>query len=224
MLDKFTARARKVVLIAREEATRLHHDAVGTEHILLGLIREGEGGAALVLRKFGLSLEMVRRQVEKLVPPGGGMRTVGDIPFTARAKSVIGHAVEESGLLNHNYVGTEHLLLALIREGEGVAARVLTELGADHERAKREVMKALGACACAGGAVAGRGRWGQDTTADDQWFDGVGVDGGMVGLARGIVSVWPGRVVDASWTGRRDHEEARSSRDASLLPSGHASS
>ncbi|HUU57533.1 MAG TPA: ATP-dependent Clp protease ATP-binding subunit [bacterium] len=144
MLDKFTARARKVVLIAREEATRLHHDAVGTEHILLGLIREGEGGAAIVLRKFGLSLEMVRRQVEKLVPPGGGMRTVGDIPFTARAKSVIGHAVEESGLLNHNYVGTEHLLLGIIRETESVAVKVLTHLNVDPDDLRLEVISNLG--------------------------------------------------------------------------------
>jgi ATP-dependent Clp protease ATP-binding subunit ClpC len=153
MLDKFTARARKVVLIAREEATRLHHDAVGTEHILLGLIREGEGGAALVLRKFGLSLEMVRRQVEKLVPPGGGMRTVGDIPFTARAKSVIGHAVEESGLLNHNYVGTEHLLLGIIRESESVAVKVLTHLNVDPDDLRLEVISSLGS-----GEKAARGR------------------------------------------------------------------
>jgi ATP-dependent Clp protease ATP-binding subunit ClpC len=153
MLDKFTARARKVVLIAREEATRLHHDAVGTEHILLGLIREGEGGAALVLRKFGLSLEMVRRQVEKLVPPGGGMRTVGDIPFTARAKSVIGHAVEESGLLNHNYVGTEHLLLGIIREAESVAVKVLTHLNVDPDELRLEVISSLGS-----GEKAARGR------------------------------------------------------------------
>jgi ATP-dependent Clp protease ATP-binding subunit ClpC len=145
MLDKFTARARKVILIAREEATRLHHDAVGTEHILLGLIREGEGGAATVLRKFGLSLEMVRRQVEKLVPPGGGMRTVGDIPFTARAKSVIGHAVEESGLLNHNYVGTEHLMLGIIRETESVAVKVLTHLNVDPDDLRLEVISSLGA-------------------------------------------------------------------------------
>jgi ATP-dependent Clp protease ATP-binding subunit ClpC len=144
MLDKFTARARKVVLIAREEATRLHHDAVGTEHILLGLIREGEGGAAIVLRKFGLSLETVRRQVEKLVPPGGGMRTVGDIPFTARAKSVIGHAVEESSLLNHNYVGTEHLLLGIIRETESVAVKVLTHLNVDPDDLRLEVISSLG--------------------------------------------------------------------------------
>ncbi len=144
MLDKFTARARKVILIAREEATRLHHDAVGTEHILLGLIREGDGGAATVLRKFGLSLEMVRRQVEKLVPPGGGMRTVGDIPFTARAKSVIGHAVEESGLLNHNYVGTEHLLLGIIRETESVAVKVLTHLNVDPDDLRLEVISSLG--------------------------------------------------------------------------------
>jgi ATP-dependent Clp protease ATP-binding subunit ClpC len=144
MLDKFTARARKVILIAREEATRLHHDAVGTEHVLLGLIREGEGGAATVLRKFGLSLEMVRRQVEKLVPPGGGMRTVGDIPFTARAKSVIGHAVEESGLLNHNYVGTEHLLLGILREGESVAVKVLTHLNVDPDDLRLEVISSLG--------------------------------------------------------------------------------
>jgi ATP-dependent Clp protease ATP-binding subunit ClpC len=145
MLDKFTTRARKVILMAREEAARLHHDAVGTEHILLGLLREGEGGAASVLRKFGLSLEMARRQVEKLVPPGGGMRTLGDIPFTARAKSVIGYAVEESGLLNHSYVGTEHLLLGIIKEGESVAVKVLLHLNVDLDDVRAEVVAGLGA-------------------------------------------------------------------------------
>jgi len=145
MLDKFTARARKVILMAREEAARLHHDAVGTEHILLGLLREGEGGAAAVLRKFGLTLDMVRRQVEKLVPPGGGMRTMGDIPFTARAKSVIGYAVEESGALNHNYVGTEHLLLGILKEGECVAVKVLAHLNVDLDDLRIEIVASLGA-------------------------------------------------------------------------------
>jgi ATP-dependent Clp protease ATP-binding subunit ClpC len=144
MLDKFTARARKVILLAREEATRLHHDMVGTEHILLGLVREGEGGAAHALKKFGLSLEVVRRQVEKIVAPGGGMKIVGDVPFTARAKSVIGYAVEESGLLHHNYVGTEHLLLGIIREGEGVAIKVLSHLGLDIEELRQEVLNHIG--------------------------------------------------------------------------------
>lgn len=145
MLDKFTARARKVILMAREEAARLHHDAVGTEHILLGLIREGEGTAPAVLRKFGLTLEMVRRQVERLVPPGGGMRTLGDIPFTARAKAAIGYAVEESGLLNHNYVGTEHLLLGILKEPECVAVKVLMHLNVDIEDVRMEVLSNLGA-------------------------------------------------------------------------------
>jgi len=144
MLDKFTPGARKVVLIAREEAIRLHHDAVGTEHLLLGLLREGDGGASQVLHKLGVTLEATRRQVERLIPPGGGMRTVGDIPFTSRAKSVIGYAVEESGLLGHNYVGTEHLLLGILREPESNATKVLSHLNVDLDEVRLEVLSALG--------------------------------------------------------------------------------
>ncbi|MCP4229532.1 MAG: ATP-dependent Clp protease ATP-binding subunit [bacterium] len=144
MLDKFTARARKVILLAREEATRMQHDMVGTEHVLLGLMREGEGGAALVLKKFGLSLDIVRRQVEKISPSGGGMRIVGDLPFTNRAKAIIGYAVEESGNLNHNYVGTEHILLGLVREGNGTGIKVLMHLGVDPEEVRLELLSSLG--------------------------------------------------------------------------------
>lgn len=144
MLDKFTARARKVILLAREEATRMQHDMVGTEHVLLGLIREGEGGAALVLKKFGLSLDIVRRQVDKITPSGGGMRVVGDLPFTNRAKAIIGYAVEESGNLNHNYVGTEHILLGVVREGNGTGIKVLMHLGVDPEELRLELLSSLG--------------------------------------------------------------------------------
>ena len=144
MLDKFTARARKVILLAREEATRMQHDMVGTEHVLLGLMREGEGGAAVVLKKFGLSLDIVRRQVEKITPSSGGMRVVGDLPFTNRAKAIIGYAVEESGNLNHNYVGTEHILLGVVREGNGTGIKVLMHLGVDPEELRLELLSSLG--------------------------------------------------------------------------------
>jgi ATP-dependent Clp protease ATP-binding subunit ClpC len=144
MLDKFTARARKSILLAREEASRLNHEYVGTEHLLLGLMREGEGVAAAVLRKLGLTLETVRKEVERIIPQGSGAQPFGDIPFTARAKKVLELALEETEQLGHNYVGTEHLLLGLIREGEGVAARVLIALDVSLERVRQETLMILG--------------------------------------------------------------------------------
>ena len=119
MFNKFTERARKVILLAKEEAKRFNHDYIGTEHILLGLIREGEGVAAAVLQKLGLSPEKIRLEVEKLVQSGPSTMVSGDIPFTPKAKKVIELAMEEARSLGHNYIGTEHLLLGLIREGEG---------------------------------------------------------------------------------------------------------
>ena len=145
MNDRFTERVRKVLFLARDEASRLQHEYIGTEHLLLGIVREGEGIAAKVLKKMGLDFEQIRLAVEKLVSATGGTVTVGEIPFTPRAKTVLELSVEEARLLGHNYVGTEHLLLGLIREGEGVAARVLLDLGADRKKVREEILKLLGA-------------------------------------------------------------------------------
>ncbi|MCM8778368.1 MAG: ATP-dependent Clp protease ATP-binding subunit [Candidatus Omnitrophica bacterium] len=150
MFNRFTERARKVVLLAKEEARRFNHDYIGTEHILLGLIREGEGVAAAVLQNLGLSLESIRLEVEKIVHPGPSTVVSGDIPFTPKAKKVIELAMEEARSLGHNYIGTEHLLLGLIREGEGVAAQVLVNLGLDLTRVRRAVMELLGAGGASG--------------------------------------------------------------------------
>src|SRR6266436_1079817 len=144
MHDKFTERVRKVIYLAREEAARLQHDYIGTEHLLLGVIREGEGIAATVLNNLGLDLDRIRQEVENMVSASCGTMTIGEIPFTPRAKRVLELAVEEARSLGHNYVGTEHLLLGLIREGEGVAAKVLLELGVDRKRVREETLKLLG--------------------------------------------------------------------------------
>ena len=144
MQDKFTERVRKVMYLAREEAGRLQHDYIGTEHLLLGLIREGEGIAANVLTNLGLDLEVIRQTVESMVAAPGSTLTLGEIPFTPKAKRVLELAIEEARQLGHNYVGTEHLLLGLIREGEGVAARVLQELGVDRKKVRDETLRLLG--------------------------------------------------------------------------------
>ncbi|MFH0763312.1 MAG: ATP-dependent Clp protease ATP-binding subunit [Candidatus Omnitrophota bacterium] len=144
MFNRFTERARKVIILAKEEARRFNHDYIGTEHILLGLVREGEGVAATVLQKMGISLENIRLEIEKLVQPGPTTQIIGDIPFTPRAKKVLELAAEEARSLGHNYIGTEHLLLGLIREGEGIASQVLLNLGLDLNRVRNEVMEILG--------------------------------------------------------------------------------
>ncbi|MFH0855549.1 MAG: ATP-dependent Clp protease ATP-binding subunit [Candidatus Omnitrophota bacterium] len=144
MFNRFTERARKVIILAKEEARRFNHDYIGTEHILLGLIREGEGVASTVLQKLGLSLENIRLEVEKLVQPGPTTQIIGDIPFTPRAKKSLELAAEEARSLGHNYIGTEHLLLGLIREGEGIASQVLLNLGLDLNSVRNEVMELLG--------------------------------------------------------------------------------
>ena len=144
MQDKFTERVRKVMYLAREEAGRLQHDYIGTEHLLLGLIREGEGIAANVLTNLGLDLEVISQTVESMVAAPGSTLTLGEIPFTPKAKRVLELAIEEARQLGHNYVGTEHLLLGLIREGEGVAARVLQELGVDRKKVRDETLRLLG--------------------------------------------------------------------------------
>jgi ATP-dependent Clp protease ATP-binding subunit ClpC len=144
MHDKFTERVRKVMFLAREEAARLQHDYIGTEHLLLGILREGEGIAATVLHNLNLDLDAIRQAVENMVSSSGGTLTIGEIPFTPRAKRVLELSVDEARQLGHNYVGTEHLLLGLIREGEGIAARVLLELGVDRKKVREETLKLLG--------------------------------------------------------------------------------
>ncbi len=142
--ERFTERARKVILLAKEEAKKFNHDYIGTEHILLGLLKEGKGVAAAVLKSLGLSLNKIRLEIEKLVKPGPPTKIEGDIPFTSRAKKVIELAMEEARSLGHNYIGTEHLLLGLIAEGEGVASQVLLNLGLDLDKVRKEVMRLLG--------------------------------------------------------------------------------
>ncbi|MBU1912509.1 MAG: ATP-dependent Clp protease ATP-binding subunit [Candidatus Omnitrophica bacterium] len=144
MFNRFTERARKVILLAKEEAKRFNHDYIGTEHILLGLIREGEGVAAVVLQKMGLNLQQIRMEIEKIVKPGPPMVVSGDIPFTPTAKKVIELSSEEARSLGHNYIGTEHILLGLIREGEGVASQVLVNLGLDLNKVREEIAELLG--------------------------------------------------------------------------------
>jgi len=128
MYERFTDRARKVMQLANQEAQRFNHEYVGTEHVLLGLIKEGSGVAANVLKNLDVDLRKIRNEVEKIVQAGPDMVTMGKLPQTPRAKKVIEYAIEEARNLNHNYVGTEHLLLGLLREQEGVAAQVLMNL------------------------------------------------------------------------------------------------
>ena len=144
MSNRFTERAQRVILIAQEEAKRLNHDYVGTEHLLLGLIALGEGVAAQVLANLGVDLRRVRAEIEKIVGTGDNVMLLGEIPFTPRAKKVLELAVEEAQNMGHNYVGTEHLLLGLIREEEGVAARVLENIGVRLDVVREEVISLLG--------------------------------------------------------------------------------
>jgi ATP-dependent Clp protease ATP-binding subunit ClpC len=163
MFERFTDRARRVVVLAQDEARQLNHDYIGTEHILLGLIHEGDGVAARALEAMGISLAAVRQGVEQVIgkgdaPPGGG-----HIPFTPRAKKVLELSLREALQLGQDYIGTEHILLGLIREGEGVAAQVLVRLGADLHRVRQEVLHLLagrpeGAPAERGAASAGSSR------------------------------------------------------------------
>jgi ATP-dependent Clp protease ATP-binding subunit ClpA len=140
MFERFTDRARRVVVLAQEEARMLNHNYIGTEHILLGLAHEGEGVAAKALEALDIHLEAVRQQVEEIIGKGPNAPT-GHIPFTPRAKKVLELSLRESLQLGHDYIGTEHILLGLIREGDGVAAQVLVRLGADLNRVRAEVIK-----------------------------------------------------------------------------------
>ena len=145
MFDRFTDRAKKVMNLARQEAQRFNHEYLGTEHVLLGLVQEGSGVAANVLRNMQIDLAKIRTEVEKLVKTGPSMVTMGQLPFTPRAKKVLELSMEEAGNLGHNYIGTEHLLLGLIKENEGIAAQVLLNLGVKLEDVREEVLEFLGA-------------------------------------------------------------------------------
>src|ERR671919_1186326 len=154
----FTERVRKVLAMAREEAARLHHEYVGTEHILLGLIREGEGVAAAVLQNLSVDLDDVQQKIEETVKKGKAAQTTGpDLPYTSRAKKVLELAMSEARELNHSYVGTEHLLLGLLREEKGIAAQVLTDVGVNLDAARAETLRLLGTEMPQGGATAQQG-------------------------------------------------------------------
>ncbi|MDX1495090.1 MAG: Clp protease N-terminal domain-containing protein [Longimicrobiales bacterium] len=140
----FTDRVRKVLAMAREEAIRLQHDYVGTEHILLGLIREGEGVAAAVLQNLSVDLDQIHERVEESVRKGKATIALGELPYTSRAKKVLEFAMAEARDFNHSYVGTEHLLLGLLREEKGIAAQVLNSLGVTLDEARGETLKVLG--------------------------------------------------------------------------------
>ena len=155
MFERFTDRARKVMALANQEAQRFNHEYIGTEHILLGLVKEGSGVGASVLKNLDVDLRKVRLEVEKLVKSGPDMVTMGKLPQTPRAKKVIEYAIEEARNLNHNYVGTEHLLLGLLREHDGVAAQVLMNLGLKLEEVREEVLNLLGAGSAAEGGTQG---------------------------------------------------------------------
>jgi ATP-dependent Clp protease ATP-binding subunit ClpC len=149
LFERFTDRARRVVVLAQEEARLLNHIYIDTEHLLIGLIHEGEGVAATALESLGISLEAVRAQVEEIIGHGERFPT-GRIPFTPRAKKVLELSLREALQLGHNYIGTEHILLGLLREGEGVAAQVLVRLGADLSRVRQQVIWVLSGAATAG--------------------------------------------------------------------------
>jgi ATP-dependent Clp protease ATP-binding subunit ClpC len=145
MFDRFTDRAKKVMNLARQEAQRFNHEYLGTEHILLGLVQEGSGVAANVLKQMQIDLEKIRVEVEKIVKTGPSMVTMGQLPFTPKAKKVLELSLEEASNLGHNYIGTEHILLGLIKENEGIAAQVLMNLGVKLEDVREEVLDFLGA-------------------------------------------------------------------------------
>ena len=167
MFERFTERARQVVVLAQEEARTLKHDYIGTEHILLGLLREEEGLAARVLESLDITVERVRAQVVRIVGSGEEV-TSGQIPFTPRAKKVLELALREALSLGHNYIGTEHILLGLVRENEGVAARILLDFDADSEKIRNEVIRMLSGpgsrrgSSGAGAAAGRRSRRGQE--------------------------------------------------------------
>jgi ATP-dependent Clp protease ATP-binding subunit ClpC len=163
MFDRFTDRAKKVMSFARQEAMKFNHEYIGTEHILLGLVQEGSGVAANVLKNMTVDLEKIRHEVEKIVKTGPSMVPMGQLPFTPRAKKVLELSLEEASQLSHNYIGTEHLLLGLIRENEGIAAQVLTNLGVKLDEVREEVLEFLGASESGGGSNEDEGESGGES-------------------------------------------------------------
>ncbi len=183
MFERFTDRARKVMALANQEAQRFNHEYIGTEHILLGLVKEGSGVGANVLKNLDVDLRRVRNEVEKLVKSGPEMVTMGKLPQTPRAKKVIEYGIEEARNLNHNYVGTEHLLLGLLREHDGVAAQVLMNLGLKLEEVREEVLNLLGAgvegeeeSVTAGGGGSDSGKKGKKGKSQTPALDSFGRD------------------------------------------------
>src|SRR3989440_10293538 len=165
MYERFTDRARKVMQLANQEAQRFSHECIGTEHILLGLVKEGSGVAANVLKNLDVDPKKIRLEIEKIVQtgPGSEMVTMDKLPQTPRARKVIEYSIEEARNLNHNYVGTEHLLLGLLREQEGVAAQVLMNLGLKLEDVREEVLNLLGHNMDSGESGGGGGGGGERT-------------------------------------------------------------
>jgi len=143
MFKRFTERARRVIILAREEAERHHHEYLGTEHILLGMLKDGGGIAITVLQKAGLSIDQIRMEVERHLPRNANALIVGEIPFTPKAKKVLEYGVEEARLMGHNYIGTEHLLLGLLKEKEGIAAKVLNALGIRLVETREKILNLL---------------------------------------------------------------------------------
>src|SRR5262245_19340834 len=165
--DKFTDRARKVLTLAQDEAQRFNHNYIGTEHLLLGLVREGEGVAARVLENMNVELAKVRTAVEFII--GRGDRpVVGEVGLTPRAKRVIELAIDEARRLGHNYIGTEHLLLGLVREGEGIAAGVLESLGVNLDKVRHEVIRVLSQSSASSGPSSSETKRGSKTPTVDQ--------------------------------------------------------
>jgi ATP-dependent Clp protease ATP-binding subunit ClpA len=203
MFQKFTDRARRVVVLAQDEARTLNHDYIGTEHILLGLIREGDGLAAKALKSLGISLEAVRREVEETVGQGPEAPSPGHIPFTAGAKKVLELSLREALQLAHSYIGTEHILLALIREGDGVAAQVLVRLGADLNRVRLQVVQLLHRSDALTGTRTAESR----LAAIEQW---VGITPDTADLDRQIGQAHDAR---AAAVAAQNHDLAASLRD-----------
>ncbi len=182
MYERFTDRARKVMQLANQEAQRFNHEYIGTEHILLGLVKEGSGVATNVLKNLDIDLRKIRLEVEKIVQSGPDMVTMGKLPQTPRAKKVIEYSIEEARNLNHNYVGTEHLLLGLLREQEGVAAQVLMNLGLKLEDVREEVLNLLGHNPESGEGGGGEGRTANKGKSKTPALDSFGRD--LTELAR----------------------------------------
>ena len=167
-MNNFTPRAQQVLALARKEADRFNHNFVGTEHLLLGLIKLGQGVAVNVLQKIGLDLETVRMEVEKLVGTGPDQKMIGNIPYTPRVKKVLSLAAKEAKALNHTYVGTEHILLGLLREGDGVAARVLKNMDVDIEQTRQEILKELDPNFNSGEEASAGGEGGQEKSTPEK--------------------------------------------------------